>query len=146
MIVIAGLTACSGAITPASAPPPTVTLAPTAVVPLTADIFFVAPDGDDANPGDGICETAPGNGECTLDAAVQEGNALGRADIYRFDNAPHSAWRRVATYPAHFHNGSDEQVETSDLSRDPSQAIRQVLTFIRRKLHEEKLKQVQSGE
>ena len=38
--------------------------------------------GDDANPGDGICETAPGNGECTLDAAVQEGNALGRADIH----------------------------------------------------------------
>lgn len=75
-----------------------------------------------------------------------ERRLTGRADIYRFDNAPHSAWRRVATYPAHFHNGSDEQVETSDLSRDPSQAIWQVLTFIRRKLHEEKLKQVQSGE
>ena len=38
--------------------------------------------GDDANPGDGICETAPGNSVCTLDAAVQEGNALGRADIH----------------------------------------------------------------
>ena len=38
--------------------------------------------GGDANPGDGVCETAPGNGQCTLDAAVQEGNALGRADIH----------------------------------------------------------------
>jgi len=38
--------------------------------------------GGDATPGDGVCETAPGNGVCTLDAAVQEGNALGRADIH----------------------------------------------------------------
>ncbi len=37
--------------------------------------------GDDVNPGDGVCETAPGNAQCTLDAAVQEGNALGQADI-----------------------------------------------------------------
>ena len=48
-------------------------------------------------------------------------------------------------YPAHFHNGSDAQVEASDISRDPSQAIQQVLAFVRRMLHEEKLKQVQSG-
>ena len=32
-------------------------------------------DATDVNPGDGICETAPGNGECTLRAAVQEFNA-----------------------------------------------------------------------
>jgi len=51
MIVIAGLTACSGAITPTSVLSPTVTPAPTAAVPLTSDAFFVAPDGDDANPG-----------------------------------------------------------------------------------------------
>jgi hypothetical protein len=30
----------------------------------------------DANPGNGICETAPGNGQCTLRSAVQESNAL----------------------------------------------------------------------
>jgi len=37
-------------------------------------------DGVDANPGDGVCETAPGNGRCTLRAAVQETNALAGLD------------------------------------------------------------------
>jgi len=32
-------------------------------------------DGTDAKPGDGICETAPGNHLCTLRAAVMETNA-----------------------------------------------------------------------
>ncbi|MGC9394355.1 MAG: hypothetical protein ACP5J4_05825 [Anaerolineae bacterium] len=45
MIVIAGLTACTGAVTPT--PSPTATPAPTAAVPLTADVFVVAPDGDE---------------------------------------------------------------------------------------------------
>jgi hypothetical protein len=34
----------------------------------------------DANPGDGVCETAPGNGICTLRAAIQETNALAGDD------------------------------------------------------------------
>lgn len=38
-------------------------------------------DAVDANPGDFICETAPGNGECTLRAAVMEANALPGADL-----------------------------------------------------------------
>ena len=33
-------------------------------------------DAVDANPGNGICETAAGNHECTLRAAIQEANAL----------------------------------------------------------------------
>jgi hypothetical protein len=33
-------------------------------------------DGADANPGDGYCETAPGNQLCTLRAIIQETNAL----------------------------------------------------------------------
>jgi len=33
-------------------------------------------DGADATPGNGICETATGNGICTLRAAIQEANAL----------------------------------------------------------------------
>ncbi len=33
-------------------------------------------DATDVNPGDGVCETAVGNGVCTLRAAVQETNAL----------------------------------------------------------------------
>lgn len=34
-------------------------------------------DKVDANEGDGVCETASGNAECTLRAAIQEANALG---------------------------------------------------------------------
>ena len=34
--------------------------------------------GPDANKGDGVCETATGNGICTLRAAIEESNALNR--------------------------------------------------------------------
>jgi CSLREA domain-containing protein len=37
-------------------------------------------DTADVSAGDGICETAPGNGVCTLRAALQEANALAGAD------------------------------------------------------------------
>ena len=37
-------------------------------------------DAPDANPGNGICETASGNGICTLRAAIQEANALAGAN------------------------------------------------------------------
>lgn len=37
--------------------------------------------GGDAVPGDGVCETVVGGGECTLPAAVDEANALGAAAI-----------------------------------------------------------------
>ncbi len=37
--------------------------------------------GPDATPGDGVCEMTTGAGDCSIEAAVQEGNALGRADI-----------------------------------------------------------------
>src|SRR5438874_943678 len=41
------------------------------------EIFVVnsTGDGDDAFPGDGQCETAVGNGVCTLRAAIEEANA-----------------------------------------------------------------------
>ncbi len=37
-------------------------------------------DAVDVNPADGVCETAPGNGECTLRAAIQEADALAGMD------------------------------------------------------------------
>jgi len=37
-------------------------------------------DAVDDNPGNGICETVPGNDECTLRAAIQEVNQLGGAE------------------------------------------------------------------
>jgi CSLREA domain-containing protein len=41
-------------------------------------------DTTDATPGDGICETAPGNHICTLRAAIQETNALPGSDTIIF--------------------------------------------------------------
>lgn len=47
-----------------------------------AAVFNVNSPGDvhDANPGDGVCETAMNNHACTLRAAVDEANALTGAD------------------------------------------------------------------
>lgn len=36
-------------------------------------------DAHDATPGNGVCETATGNGMCTLRAAIDEASALGGA-------------------------------------------------------------------
>jgi hypothetical protein len=38
--------------------------------------------GSDANLGDGVCEATPGADDCGLQAAIDEGNALGAADIH----------------------------------------------------------------
>ena len=55
-------------------------------------------------------------------------------DLYRHDNAPHDRWRHVATFPKHFHDGSENNVVESYISDDPEQAIREFLTFVRQKL------------
>jgi CSLREA domain-containing protein len=47
-------------------------------------------DLDDANPGDGLCETAPGNAQCTLRAAVRESNALAGADTILLGSATYT--------------------------------------------------------
>lgn len=54
-----------------------------AAAPLSPSATFnvnSTTDATDANPGNGICETASGNGVCTLRAAIQEANALAGAD------------------------------------------------------------------
>src|SRR5260370_4513728 len=53
---------------------------PTIVVNSAADVH-------DANPGDGVCETASGNGICTLRAAIEEANALAGADTITFSSS-----------------------------------------------------------
>ena len=51
--------------------------------------------------------------------------------IYRHDNAPHKRWESVATFPRHFHDGSETNVSASYLSEVPEQALREFLAFIR---------------
>jgi hypothetical protein len=64
-----------------------------------------------------------------------EGRNLGRT-IYRHDNAPHKRWRRISTFPKHFHDGSEaeEDCKESFISDDPEQALREVLRFVGDKL------------
>ena len=52
-------------------------------------------------------------------------------DLYRHDNAPHSRWRFVSTFPKHFHNGSENNVQESYISSDPEAALREMLAFVR---------------
>ena len=49
--------------------------------------------------------------------------------IYRHDNIPHLRWRTVASFPNHFHAGSQQDVTESDMSENPEQGLRQFLQF-----------------
>ncbi len=57
-----------------------------------------------------------------------------KGDIYRHDNAPHRRWRRVTTFPKHFHDGNENNVVESHISNNPDDAMREFLTFARHKL------------
>lgn len=56
--------------------------------------------------------------------------------LYRHDNAPHAQWRYVPTFPKHFHNGREDNVESSFISDSPEEAWRDFLDFVRGKLAE----------
>ena len=55
-----------------------------------------------------------------------------RGLLHRHDNAPDHP--QIATFPKHFHNGSEEAVEPSHISDDPPIALREFLTFVRAQL------------
>lgn len=69
-----------------------------------------------------------------MDARYQSGALLGAlaldGTVYRHDNAPHRRWRSVSTFPAHFHDGSEDRVAESHLSPLPEDALRQFLSFM----------------
>ncbi len=54
--------------------------------------------------------------------------------IYRHDNCGHRKHSRISTFPQHFHFGSDEQLQESDLSLDPPTAVTAFLNFVRSKI------------
>lgn len=53
--------------------------------------------------------------------------------IYRHDNIPHGKWKHVATFPKHFHDGSEfpEDVKVSKINTGTEQALREILMWIR---------------
>jgi hypothetical protein len=54
--------------------------------------------------------------------------------LYRYDNFPDTDWHVVATYPYHFHNGSQKKVEASPFSSDILIGFRDFMRFVQRKL------------
>ncbi len=58
-----------------------------------------------------------------------------RGMIHRHDNAPDHP--EVSTFPKHFHNGSEENVRSSNIPNDPLAALREFLTFVRKSLEDE---------
>ncbi len=54
--------------------------------------------------------------------------------IYRHDNAPHIKWKDIETFPKHFHNKSEENVEASYISDKPENAIREMMNFVENKI------------
>jgi len=54
--------------------------------------------------------------------------------IYRYDNAPHIRWKDIETFPKHFHNKSEENVEASYISDKPENAIREMMNFVKNKI------------
>lgn len=63
-------------------------------------------DDTDASPGDGVCETAAGNGVCTLRAAIQESNALSGTDAIMLP---------AGSYTLTISGSNEDAAETGDL-------------------------------
>ena len=51
--------------------------------------------------------------------------------IFRFDNAPHSNWRHIKSFPYHLHFQRDSDVRQSDIPTDPPDAVQFALQFAR---------------
>ena len=54
-----------------------------------------------------------------------------RGLIHRHDNAPHSKWRKIKTFPKHFHDGNEDCVQESNIPDDPVSATNYFLNFAR---------------
>lgn len=91
-----------------------VLLAAVGLHPAWAATFVVNSmlDATDLQPGDGVCETASGNGVCTLRAAIQESNALPGADTVAIPTGTYA----IAIPPA----GSTDATGSFDISGDLS--------------------------
>ncbi len=66
----------------------------------------------------------------------ERSGAEGKA-VFRHDNAPHTAWKHVVTFPKHFHSGSEDNVVESHISDKPRRALAEFCRFIRSVLRAE---------
>lgn len=56
-------------------------------------------------------------------------------EIYRYDNFPDKNWKFVDTYPYHFHNGSQENVENSPFPVSIKEGFRAFMEFVSNKIN-----------
>jgi Family of unknown function (DUF6516) len=54
--------------------------------------------------------------------------------LYRYDNFPDTDWNMVATYPYHFHNGSQKNVEASPFAQGILDGFCDFMHFVQRQL------------
>lgn len=54
--------------------------------------------------------------------------------MLRHDNAPHSKWSYVKTFPKHCHDGIQENITESHLSNEPETALREFLAIVRKSI------------
>lgn len=52
--------------------------------------------------------------------------------IYRYNNLPDKEARKLKSYPRHFHYRTEKNILESNLSDDPEEGVRSLLTFARR--------------
>ena len=50
--------------------------------------------------------------------------------MYRYDNFPDTNWCSLATFPAHFHDGSQDTVVDAPFARTPEQGFREFMVFV----------------
>lgn len=55
--------------------------------------------------------------------------------IFRYDNFPDKNWSHISTYPCHFHNGSQNNVEASPFPMAVIEGLRAFLEFVKCKLN-----------
>lgn len=54
--------------------------------------------------------------------------------IFRYDNFPDGEWSNVDTFPYHFHNGSQNNVDASPFPTDEINGFREFMEFIKKRL------------
>jgi hypothetical protein len=67
-----------------------------------------------------------------------------RGCIHRHDNAPHTKWKDVETFPKHFHDGNENNVKESLIPDEPVAAVGYFLSFVRSSIRsKEEIKKLQ---
>jgi len=54
--------------------------------------------------------------------------------FYRHDNFPDPRWKRIPSFPKHFHNGYQNDVQESSVDDNPVLGVSQFMSFVRESL------------